>query len=85
MENIVVTKNKACKKKIRFTGFRNKDLEERINSSNDFEYVDGGVTKDTYILLTPNQDNYLSSKVYKAMGYNIPVMKVDDFILKFKI
>ena len=85
MENIVVTKNKACKKKIRFTGFRNKDLEERINSSNDFEYADGGVTKDTYILLTPNQDNYLSSKVYKAMGYNIPVMKVDDFILKFKI
>lgn len=85
MDNIISSKNKAFKKKIRFTGFRSKDLEERINSSNDFEYVDGGVTKDTFVLLTPNQNNYLSSKVTKALGYGIPVMKVDDFIANFKI
>ena len=85
MNNIICTKNAKPKLKIRFTGFRNKQLVEKINELGDFDCTDGTVTKDTHILLTPNQDNYASSKVDKALSYGVRVMKVNDFIEEFKI
>ena len=85
MPNIISTKNSGCKLKVRMTGFRNKQLVEKINNTKVYECSEGSITKDTHVLLTPDQDNYSSSKVDKALSYGIRVMKVSDFINEIKV
>ena len=86
MNNIICTKNSGSKLKVRMTGFRDKQLMEKINIPGGvYECSDGSVTKDTYILLTPDVDNYTSSKVDKAKSYEIKIMKVSDFIQEINL
>lgn len=71
---LVESKGKAAKKKVRFTGFRDKKIFELINSF-DYECKEGSVTKDTYVLLVPDSypDKPLDSmtKVNKANDYGV--------------
>lgn len=80
MNNICSTKNSIQKVKIRFTGFRNKDLAERINELTGYEYAEGSVTKDTGILVIPDTEGYTSSKVDKAKSYGVKIIKVSELI-----
>lgn len=81
---LVESKGKAAKKKVRFTGFRDKKIFELINSF-DYECKEGSVTKDTYVLLVPDSypDKPLDSmtKVNKANDYAVQVMRVSDFLI----
>lgn len=81
---LVESKGKAAKKKVRFTGFRDKKIFELINSF-DYECKEGSVTKDTYVLLVPDSypDKPLDSmtKVNKANDYGVQVMRVSDFLI----
>lgn len=81
---LVESKGKAAKKKVRFTGFRDKKIFELINSF-DYECKEGSVTKDTYVLLVPDSypDKPLDSmtKVNKANDYRVQVMRVSDFLI----
>lgn len=65
--------------KIRFTGFRSQELIDRVKAINPSADIgEGSVTKDTDILLIPI-DNYKSSKVDKAIKYNIKIITLNDF------
>lgn len=81
---LVESKGKAAKKKVRFTGFRDKKIFELINSF-DYECKEGSVTKDTYVLLVPDSypDKPLDSmtKVNKANDYGVQVIRVSDFLI----
>lgn len=85
---LVTSKGKAAKKKIRFTGFRDKKIFELINSFG-YECKEGSVTKDTYVLLVPDSypDKPLDSmtKVNKANDYGVQVMRVSDFLTSHEI
>lgn len=66
-------------RKIRFSGFRDSELE---NILRDFGYdADGnaGVTKDTNILLVPYEGYNSGSKCEKAIKYGIKIMPVNVF------
>ena len=69
------------KYKIRFSGFRDAELEAELNK---FPFIDcdqdSGVTKDTTILLVANSTGSSTSKVIKANKYGIPVVAVTDFL-----
>lgn len=69
------------KYKIRFSGFRDAELEAELNK---FPFIDcdqdSGVTKDTTILLVANSTGSSTSKVAKANKYGIPVVAVTDFL-----
>lgn len=67
--------------KIRFTGFRDREIEEALNK---FPHVDcdgdAGVTKDTSVLLVPTRGYSQGSKVKKALKYGVPIVYASDFI-----
>ena len=67
--------------KIRFTGFRDRQLEEVLNA---FPYIDcdgdSGVTKDTTLLLVPTPGYLSGSKVQKAMKYGVAIVPVTKFL-----
>ena len=75
--HIITTKGAESKKKIRFTGFRNPQLAELLNSMG-YDASDKSVTKDTYILLVP-QEGHVSTKTQKA-GSDTKIIAVDDFV-----
>lgn len=80
MENVIISygQNEATGKVIRFTGFRNKELIDRLNNMG-LDAGEGSVTKATDILLIPCE-GFTSSKTQKAMKYNVQIVPVDDFI-----
>ena len=83
IDYMVITKGKEAKRKVRFTGFRDKDIFNIINSEG-FECKEGSVTKDTFVLLVPDSfpDKPLSSmtKVNKANEYGVVIMRVGEFL-----
>lgn len=78
MKNIMYSKNTTfAGKKIRFTGFRNKELSEKLCEMG-HDAGEGGVTKSTDILLIP-YPGFTSSKISKC-GENTLIIPVEDFI-----
>jgi NAD-dependent DNA ligase len=75
--NLVQSKGMSKQKTIRYTGFRNPQLVEQLNSMG-YDAKDGSVTKSTDILLVPYQ-GFQSSKVAKA-GPTTRIIAVDDFM-----
>ena len=75
--HIITTKGAEKKKSIRYTGFRNQQLMEQLNSMG-YDASDKSVTKNTDILLIPYA-GFESTKVQKA-GPNTKVIPVNDFI-----
>ena len=62
-----------------FTGFRNKEWEERL--SKEGHKVVSGVSKNTTILVTKDKESS-SSKVKKAKDLNIPILTPEEFEIK---
>lgn len=91
MPNVILSKgdNNECLmlgKVIRFSGVRDKELEDRLNL-NGHDCSEGSVTKNTDILLIPFK-GYTSTKVDKANKYNtdnpnhkILILPLDEFKL----
>ena len=65
-------------KKIRATGFRDKQLFEYLRSLGFDADDNGSLTKDTDILLVP-QEGFTSSKTHKATQYGVQIIPVNDF------
>ena len=65
-------------KKIRMTGFRNKELIDQLEAMG-HDAGEGSVTKDTDILLVPSE-GHQSSKVIKATSYGVKVIPVQEFL-----
>jgi hypothetical protein len=66
------------KKQIRFTGFRNPQLCEQLNTAG-YDADDGSITKKTDILLVPYA-GFTSTKVDKALKYGAQVIPVQQFL-----
>lgn len=91
MPNVIFTKdgnNEIIElgKKIRFSGVRDKELEQRLTSKG-HDCSDGSVTKDTDFLIIPFV-GFTSGKVSKALDYNaknpnhqIMIITLDEFKL----
>lgn len=84
MPNVITSKGisndkVALSKTIRFSGVRDKELENRLNMSG-HDCSDGSVTKTTDFLLIPFA-GYTSSKVDKANKYGVKIITLDEFKL----
>lgn len=75
--NVIDSKNTSTKKEIRFTGCRNKQLEEQLNSMG-YDANGGSVTKSTDILIVPYK-GFSSTKTAKV-SENTMVIAMDDFL-----
>lgn len=76
MPNVIWTYGVKLNKKIRFTGCRDKDLIETL-SLQGYDITDGGVTKDTDILLVP-EEGFVSTKTKNA-GPECTVVDIETF------
>lgn len=76
--NIKNGKDEGTKLTIRYTGFRNKQLEEQLISMG-YDAKDGSVTKSTDILLIP-YDGYSEGSKLKKIGPNTKVVPVEEFM-----
>lgn len=76
--NIKNGKDEGSKLIIRYTGFRNKQLEEQLISMG-YDAKDGSVTKSTDILLVP-YDGYSEGSKLKKIGPNTKVVPVEEFM-----
>lgn len=66
---------------IRFTGFRDRELEQVLNSQVGIDCDgDAGITKQTAILLVPYSGYQQGSKCAKAIKYGVPIVAVQDFL-----
>lgn len=84
MNNVVRSYNVVDNtKKIVFTGFRDESLQSKLSELG-YYVSDGGVTKDTSILLIPHQ-NFSSSKVDRALKYGIQIETVTDFLMRLSV
>lgn len=70
--------------KVRFTGVRDKNLVDKLNSMG-YDAGEGGVTKDTDILVVPSEDYKTGSKYKKAVEYGIKIIPIQDLINQLKI
>lgn len=79
--NLSISYGKAnTGKQIRFTGFRNRELEEQLNSMGHDCDGNAGVTKSTSYLLVPHEGYNQGSKCSKAMKYGVPIVSVQTFM-----
>lgn len=79
MKNVITSYgNELNTKIIRFTGFRDKALMDKLNNMG-FDAGEGSVTKKTDILLVPCE-GFTSTKTIKAQKDNIMIVPVEDFI-----
>ena len=76
--NIVKYKRREGKK-IRFTGFRDKELEIYLQSLGFDADQDAPVNKDCYALLVPNE-NTATTKTKKAEHFGVMIVTRDDFV-----
>jgi NAD-dependent DNA ligase len=77
MPNVIWTYGIRTGKKIRFTGVRDKDLTEYLLSIGHDAKNGGGITKDTDILLVPDED-YYNDKMNKV-GPNCVIVPINVF------
>lgn len=75
--NLIITEGIKLGKKIRFTGFRDKELVTKLASLG-YDIGEGSVTKDTDILLIP-VSTYSSPKTKKAASYGVNIVPIDEF------
>lgn len=66
-------------RKIRFTGFRDKELEVYLNSLGFDADQDAAVNKDCYALLVPSE-NTNTTKTRKAEHFGVMIVTKDDFV-----
>ena len=76
--NIINSKDIQTKKQIRFTGCRNKQLEELLNSRGYDANGNASVTKQTDILLVPYA-GFKSSKTSKISDHTL-IIPIGDFM-----
>lgn len=78
---VTSTEDRKPKYKVRFSGFRDPQLETLLNG---FPFIDcdqnSSITKDTTILLVPNTAAPPTTKVNKAISYGVPVVDVKEFL-----
>lgn len=74
---LIFSYSSSVKKKIRFTGFRDKELAEELTKMG-YDASDTGVTKDTYILLIPSVPGFTSTKMNKV-GPDTKIVDIDSF------
>lgn len=67
------------KPKIRFTGFRDKELVEMLNMMGYDADDNAGVTKDTSVLLIPYNGYESGNKIKRALQYNVKIIPVQEF------
>lgn len=84
MRNIIPSKGVSSGKRIRFTGFRDKSIVQQISDMGHDIDDSAGVTKNTDILLVP-EEGFTSTKTAKAIKYNnsganIQIIPVNDFL-----
>lgn len=79
MPNVMQSKGVKFGKSIRFTGFRDHNLIDKLNAMGHDANGNTGVTKTTDILLIP-YDGYTSPKTIKAADNNITIVSVNEFI-----
>ena len=73
-----------AKMQIRFTGFRNSQLSQQLNTAGYDADDNGSITKKTDILLIP-YDGFISSKVVKARkNPNTKIVPIDEFLNNMK-
>lgn len=66
---------------IRFTGFRDREVEALLNKQPGIDCDgDAGVTKSTAILLVPMKGYNQGSKCAKAIKYGVPIVPVQEFL-----
>ena len=65
-------------KKIRFSGFRDRQLCDFLNAIGFDADDNADVTKDTYLLLVPDK-SFSSNKTQKATKFNIMIVPVNEF------
>lgn len=66
---------------IRFTGFRDRQLEQVLNSQIGIDCDgDASVTKQTAVLLVPYPGYNQGSKCAKATKYGVPIVAIQDFL-----
>lgn len=76
MPNIIFTTGIVDNKlKIRFSGIRDRELENKLNNLG-YDASDGSVTKDVELLVVP-YEGYTSDKVNKAIKYGIAIVQID--------
>jgi len=74
--------NKFKNQNIVFTGFRNKELENVIN--NEGGNVKTSISKNISLVIYKDK-NEKSSKLIKAEKLNIPIIQLNDFLIKYNI
>lgn len=80
LKNIKYQDSKDIKlTKVRFTGIRNKELVDTLNSMG-YDAGEGSVTKDTDILIVPYEGYNTGSKYNKAIQYGIAIVPIQTFI-----
>lgn len=80
LQNIKYQDSKGIKQiKVRFTGVRNKELVDVLNSMG-YDAGEGSVTKDTDILIVPYDGYNTGSKYQKAIQYGTNIIPIDTFI-----
>ena len=78
---IPTDKKSAPDIQIRFTGFRDRELEAVLNKQPGIDCDgDAGITKSTSILLVPMRGYTQGTKCAKAAKYGIPIVAVKDFL-----
>ena len=75
--NVINLMNVACGKEIRFSGCRDRILEEKLRLRGHDADGDAGVTKKTDLLIIP-YDGFTSQKVEKALSQNCPIITLAD-------
>lgn len=66
---------------IRFTGFRDREVEALLNKQPGIDCDgDAGITKSTAILLVPMKGYNQGSKCAKAIKYGVPIVPVQEFL-----
>lgn len=78
MHNIIPTYHTSKGMKIRFTGIRDKELVKRVSAMG-HDIGEGAVTKDTDILIVPNEE-FKSTKTYQAQKYGTIIIPYKDFL-----
>lgn len=78
MPNVIHDSNDIVRKKIRISGFRDRDFIQSLIDEG-YDVSDKSVTKDTSLLIVDNIGN-TGSKVKTAERYGIPIVSLSQFI-----
>ena len=83
MQNVKTSKGVSNNGKvIRFTGFRDKELTDKLNNLG-HDAGEGSISKKTDILLIP-VSGFKSTKTSKAKKLGITIIPVDDFVMNLE-